>query len=44
MQVPHQILNLLNTKQVLKKKHQMQIMKMVKTLSEKIQRLKKILK
>ena len=41
---PIQILNLLNTKQVLQEKHQMQIKKMVKTLSKKIQRLKKILK
>ena len=37
-------INLLNTKQVLQEKHQMQIKKMVKTLSKKIQRLKKILK
>ena len=33
-----------NTKAVLQEKHQMQIRKMVKTLSKKIQRLRKILK
>ena len=34
-------MNLLNRKQVLQEKHQMKIKKMVKTLSKKIQRLKK---
>ena len=44
MQIPQQILNHLNIKQVLQEKHQMQIKKTVKTLSKKIQRLRKILK
>ena len=36
--------SLLNTKAILQEKHQIQIKKMVKTTSKKIQRLKKILK
>ena len=44
MQIPQQILHHLNIKQVLQEKHQMQIKKTVKTLSKKIQRLRKILK
>ena len=40
----NRINSLLNTKAILKEKHQMQIEKMVKTLSKKIQRLTKILK
>ena len=40
----NRINSLLNTKAILKEKHQMQIEKMVKTLSKKIQRLRKILK
>ena len=39
-----QILSLLNTKAILQEKHQMQIKKMMKTLSKEIQRLRKILK
>ena len=44
MQTQKQILSLLNIKVVLQEKHQMQIKKKVKTLSEEIQRLRKILK
>ena len=44
MQISLQILSLLNTKTVLQEKYQMQIKKTVKTLSKKIERLKKILK
>ena len=40
----NRINSLLNTKAILQEKHQMQIEKMVKTLSKKIQRLTKILK
>ena len=40
MQTSQQILHHLNTKQVLQEKHQMQIKKIVKTLSRIIQRLK----